>query len=40
MLPNKSKERYTDVFEKFLAWMSEENVMPHEVSDDIFLVYS
>lgn len=28
------------MFEKLLVWMAEENVIPHEESDDIFLVYS
>lgn len=35
-LPNKSKQRY---IEKCLAWLGEENVMSHDVSDDILLVY-
>jgi integrase len=39
LLPNKSKVRYNDVYEKFLAWLREENVMPRDVSDDILLVY-
>lgn len=25
-------------YEKFLAWLSEENMMPHDVRDDILLV--
>lgn len=33
-----SKERYNELYEKFLAWLSEEIVMPHDVKvpRDIF----
>lgn len=40
LLPNKSKEScYNEVYEKFLTRLSEEDVMPHDLSDNIFLVY-
>lgn len=35
--PNKSKVRYSEVYEKFLARLSEDKMMPHDVSDDILL---
>lgn len=40
MLPNKSKYRYNEVYEKVLAWLSVENVIPHEVSDDVLFYLS
>lgn len=30
-LPMMSKERYNESYEKFLAWLSEEIVIPHDV---------
>lgn len=37
-LPKMSKERYNESYEKFLAWLSEEIVMPYDVKvpRDIF----
>lgn len=38
LLSNKSKEWYIEVYEKCLVWLSEDNVMLHELNDDILLI--
>lgn len=38
-LLNMSKESYNEVYEKLMSWLSEENMVPYDVSDDITIAY-
>lgn len=39
LLPEKSKEKYVQVYQNFLQWKEEKNVDSENFSEDVLLVY-